>query len=118
MAKLFISYSHKDERLLKKLEAHLSSLKRMGIIEPWHDRRIGRGKHFDHEISRHLQAADIILLLVSSSFIQSNYAYDDEMRLALQRDSSGEARVIPVILRPCTWERLPFGKLLATPTDG
>ena len=80
MAKLFISYSHKDERLLKKLEAHLSSLKRMGIIEPWHDRRIGPGKHFDHEISRHLQAADIILLLVSSSFIQSNYAYDDEMR--------------------------------------
>ena len=117
MAKLFISYSHKDERLLKKLEAHLSSLKRLGIIEPWHDRRIGPGKHIDHEISRHLEAADIILLLVSSNFIQSKYAYDFEMRRALERDKAGEARVIPVILRPCNWQRLPFGKLLATPTD-
>lgn len=118
MAKLFISYSHKDEQLLKKLEGHLSSLKRLGIIETWHDRRIEPGKHFDHEISGHLEAADIILLLVSSSFIQSKYAYDIEMQRALERERSGEARVIPVILRPCNWQRLPFGKLLVTPRDG
>lgn len=46
MAKLFFSYSHKDEDLRDELEVHLSALKREGIIELWHDRRIGAGKDF------------------------------------------------------------------------
>lgn len=38
--------------------------------------------------------------------------------MGMERHESGEARIIPVILRPCLWHDLPFGKLLATPTDG
>lgn len=40
------------------------------------------------------------------------------MQRALARHEAGEAIVIPVILRPCDWHGTPFGKLLATPTDG
>ena len=36
----------------------------------------------------------------------------------MERHERGEARVIPVILRPCDWHGAPFGKLMAVPPDG
>jgi hypothetical protein len=118
MAKLFFSYSHKDEDLRNELEIHLTMLKRQGFIETWHDRRIDVGDVVDNKISKELDQADIILLLVSPYFLASNYCYDIEMHRALERHSSGEAHVIPVILHPCDWHPAPFGKLLAAPADG
>ena len=118
MIKLFFSYSHKDEAMRDELEIHLAGLKRQGVIETWHDRRIGAGKDFNSEISEHLESAQIILLLVSPYFIASDYCYDVEMTRALERNNSGEARIIPIILHPCDWHSLPFGKLVAVPKDG
>lgn len=118
MAKLFFSYSHRDESLRDELQIHLTSLQRQNIIESWHDRRIGAGQEIDNEISKHLEDAQIILLLVSPYFIASNYCYDVEMKRAMEKHDAGEARVIPVILEPSNWHSLPFGKLLAVPTDG
>jgi hypothetical protein len=118
MANLFISYSHKDEPLRDELEVHLAMLKREGAIEVWHDRRINAGDEFDASISGNLEAADVILLLVSPDFLASRYCYDVEVGRAMERHQSGAARVVPVILRPCDWHRTPFAKLLAAPRDG
>ncbi|RII25147.1 MAG: hypothetical protein CXR31_14755 [Geobacter sp.] len=118
MAKVFFSYSHADESLRDELEKHLSILKRQGLIETWHDRRIGAGGDFSHEISSHLEDAEIILLLVSADFLASDYCYDIEMKRAMDRHERGEAVVIPVILRPCSWHGAPFGKILAATKDG
>ena len=118
MVTLFFSYSHRDEELRNELEIHLSALKRQGLIDTWHDRRIGAGDIIDHVISENLESADIILLLVSPYFIASDYCYDVELTRSLERHHSGEARVIPVILHPCDWRPLPFGTLLAVPKDG
>ena len=118
MAILFFSYSHRDEALRDELEVHLSVLKRQGIIETWHDRRIGAGEEFNRAISRNLEEADIILLLVSSDFLASDYSYDIELQRAMERHERQEAIVLPVILRHCDWEQAPFGKLLAVPRDG
>ena len=118
MSRLFFSYSHADEALRDQLEKQLEMLKRQGIIEPWHDRRIGAGAEIDGAISEQLELADIILLLISPDFLASKYCYDREMQRALERHRTGEATVIPVILRACDWQNAPFGTLLATPTDG
>jgi hypothetical protein len=118
MARVFISYSHRDEDLRNELEIHLAALKRQGIVETWHDRRITAGEDFEDEISENLEKADIVLLLVSPYFIASDYCYGVEMTRAMERHESREARVIPVILHPCYWQGLPFGRLLAMPTDG
>lgn len=115
---LFFSYSHADEALRDQLEKQLTMLKRQGVIETWHDRRITAGEVVDHAISEQLEAADIILLLISPDFLASSYCYDREMLRALERHKAGKAVVIPVILRACEWHGAPFGKLLATPTDG
>lgn len=118
MAVLFFSYSHKDEALRDKLEVHLAMLKRQGILETWHDRRIVAGDEFAGQIGEELERADIILLLVSPDFLASDYCYDIEMTRAMERQEAGEARVIPVMLRPCDWHDAPFGKLNAAPKDG
>lgn len=118
MASVFFSYSHADEALRDQVEKQLALLKRQGLIETWHDRRIGAGTDFSKEIDDHVETDDIILLLVSADFLDSDYCYDREMRRALERQEAGEAVVIPVILRPCEWQHAPFGKLNAVPPDG
>ncbi len=115
---LFFSYSHKDEAARNELEVHLSMLRREGLIDAWHDRRIGAGQDLQSIISEKLESADIILLLVSPYFLASDYCYEIEMTRALERHASGEARVIPIILEPCDWLKSPIGKLRATPLDG
>lgn len=117
-ASVFFSYSHKDEELRDQIETQLSLLKRQGVIETWHDRRIGPGDDFSGAISQHVEKDDIILLLVSADFLASDYCYEIEMTRALKRQQAGTAIVIPVILRACDWHGAPFGKLLATPPDG
>ena len=108
MANLFFSYTHKDEDLRNQLETHLAALKRQGLISAWHDRRIMAGHDFGKVIDANLDSADVILLLVSPDFIASDYCYEREMARAMERQTNGEARVIPVILRPCDWHDLPF----------
>lgn len=118
MSSLFFSYSHADEALRDELEVHLSMLKRQGVIDTWHDRRIPPGKDIDRTIDINLENADIILLLISPNFIASDYCYAQEMTRAMERHGEGRAVVIPVILRPCDWHDAPFGRLRATPRDG
>lgn len=118
MPRVFFSYSHADEDLRDQLEKQLAILKRLGLLETWHDRRIGAGNDFAGEIDNNLEASEIILLLVSADFLASDYCYDVEMKRALERHAQGQAIVIPVILRSCLWHQAPFGKLLATPRDG
>jgi TIR domain len=118
MVSVFFSYAHADEALRDRLELHLSMLKRQGTIDVWHDRRIVPGQPFDDAIASELERADLILLLVSPDFLASDYCYDREMVRAMARHAAGEAKVLPVILRPCDWHGAPFGKLLATPQDG
>src|ERR1700722_15784447 len=118
MTTLFFSYAHTDEGLRDRLERHLAMLKRQGFIDVWHDRRIGPGGDFGAAITPELERADLILLLVSPDFLASEYCYEREMIRAMERQAAGETKVLPVILRPCDWHDAPFGRLLATPTDG
>ena len=112
-----LSYAHRDERLREELDKHLSPLRRSALIETWHDRKIPPGVELDAEIDQHLASADLVLLLISPDFINSDYCYRREMRVALQRHAKGLARIIPIILRPVDWMRTPIGRLLATPRD-
>ncbi|MBI3843252.1 MAG: toll/interleukin-1 receptor domain-containing protein [Planctomycetes bacterium] len=118
MLNVFFAYSHRDEDLRDELDVHLAQLKRSKIIGTFHDRKIGAGKELDKGISEFLEPADIILLLISPYFLASDYCYEIELKRAMEKHEAGEARVIPVILRPCDWKSAPFGKLLAVPRDG
>jgi internalin A len=118
-ARVFVSYSHRDERQLNELKTHLSPLERLNLIETWYDRRIVAGEDFGRKINENIDGADIILLLISADFIASEYCYGIEMKRALERHANGEARVVPVIVRDVDWKVIPeLSKLTAVPKDG
>src|SRR5713226_99690 len=114
--KIFFCYAHEDEALLNKLKTHLRPLQRQGLIDVWYDRDIRAGTDWEQQIKAQLNTAQIILLLVSPDFMDSDYCYGIEMQRALERHKRGEARVIPVIIRPVYWQGV-LGKLQALPTD-
>lgn len=114
---LFCSYAHEDEVWLRRLEVHLSLLKRQGLISLWHDRLISAGTDWTRAIDTHLETASIILLLVSADFFASDYCYGVEMKRALERQEAGEARVIPIVVRSVNWKDAPIAHLQMLPTD-
>ena len=116
--RLFYSYSHRDEKFRERLEVHLAALRRQELIAEWHDHRITAGREWKNEIDDNLDAADVILLLVSPDFLASDYAYNKEFKRALERHKSGKARIVPIILRYSDWQETPIGELQALPPEG
>lgn len=114
---IFCSFARADAPFLAQLELHLSMLQREGSISTWHKHQIIAGSNSQAEVDQHLNTASLILLLISSNFLASDYCYGTEMQRALQRYEAGEAVVIPLLLRPCDWQSAPFATLQMLPTE-
>lgn len=99
--KTVICYAREDKMFREELERHLSNLRRQQFIISWSDREIAPGAEWRKEIGTQLNAADLILLLISADFMSSEYGYSVEMQQALQRHNAGLARVIPIFFTPC-----------------
>jgi len=115
--KVFISYSHKDESHKDELDEHLSMLKRNHVIDAWHDRKIIAGHDWSKEISKHLESSELILFLISPSFLASDYCFQVEMMRAIQMHDEGKAQLIPIIIRPCDWGQCELSRFQAVPKD-
>jgi O-acetyl-ADP-ribose deacetylase (regulator of RNase III) len=115
---VFVSYAREDERLRDKLSDHLGGLRTGGYISQWNDGQIVPGQEWAPEIIRRLDEADIILMLVTSSFLGSEYIGRVELARALERHRRGEVIVIPVILKPADWQSAGLEGLQALPKDG
>lgn len=114
----FVSYSHADAKLKTELLKHLAPLEKLKLVSHWDDGEIKAGDPWEKAIADKLASAKLVLLLISSDFIASEYCYDKELTVALKRDKAKTARVLPIILRPCLWQDLSFGKLQAAPHEG
>ncbi len=115
---IFVSYAHEDEALRDRLAKQLREWERQEVIRIWHDRNISAGREWEQDIDEHLKAAQIILLLISPDFMNSDYCNSFELQRAMEKHEAGAARVIPVLLRPAPWEDAPFGKLQVLPKNG
>ena len=111
----FISYASEDDAHRIALEKYLRLFQRQGLLDTWSDRKILPGGNWGEEIDEALERADLILALVSVDFLASDYCYNVEMERALARHGSGEARLVPIIVRVCEWQTSPLGKLQALP---
>ncbi len=112
---IFCCYAHEDELLLKQLKNRLMPWHRQGLVTLWADTDIDLGSDREEEKDKHLNTAQIILLLISPDFMASDDCYDKEMTRAMERHEKGEARVIPILLRPTSWQDAPFSKLQVLP---
>lgn len=119
---LFYSYAHEDDALRLELCRHLKILERRRLVAQWTDREIQAGEDWNRRISDELQMADLVLLLVSTDFINSDYIFGRELTVAMQRHAAGVATVVPILVRAVNIESedddaFPFMKLQGLPTD-
>lgn len=115
--KAFISYSHADELALKTFVKHLAMLKREKILSEWFDQQILVGGKIDAEISRNLESCELFIPIVSPDFLASNYCYEREMTVAIEREESGKLQIVPVVVQPCDWLSSPLQRYKALPKD-
>jgi hypothetical protein len=116
--KLFISYSHVDEKDIDAFIKHITPLKTKGLIETYYDRKILGGKNFQDKIDNKLEDADIICLFISANFLSSNACMEEKSN-ALELMKKKGISVVPIILSPCGWlDDSDIFSLLALPTDG
>lgn len=115
--RLFYSYAREDKLLRDRLEIHCSWLKRKFQVTSWNDSEIIPGEDWERAIEAHLEAANLILLLISPDFLASDYCFGKEMQRALARHKEGTCRVVPILLRPTYWQGAPFSSLKLLPTN-
>ena len=117
---IYTAYAHDDERFFKKIKEQLDILHRQGWPISRHESEIIYSTVWQR--SNHLATANLILLLVSTTFLNSDFCYCDQMYLAVERHRTDNlCYVIPIILHPLhplLLERTPFGKLDFLPTNG
>lgn len=116
--KVFVSYAHDDSEMLREMQEMLKMLQRNNVIDIWTDKEILPGQNWNKDVNDSLVNADIILLLLSSSFLNSDYIWHNEMQIALKNSKEGKAIAIPVILRPCLWKEVEgLAQLQALPMN-
>jgi hypothetical protein len=115
---LFLSYSHSDERWAERLRDHLSALRQEELVQDWYDRDILPGEHWEDAIAAELDRANVVIPIISASFLASEYCTGVEMTRAFEMHERGDTFIVPVILRAVDWEKTSFGGLQALPRDG
>src|SRR3989442_12422506 len=115
--RVFCSFAPEDADLCIQFHDQLRPLEREGMLTLWHQRLITAGTDWTKAVDEQLAGASIILLLISPAFFASDYSYGIEMRRAMQRHEAGEARVIPILIRPVDWQQAPFSHLSVLPTN-
>lgn len=116
-ARIFVSYSHRDEEHKDRLLIHLKLMERQKLIAPWDDRQIVPAEDWEPPILSHLENADLILLLISTDFLVSDFCWHQELTGAMERHHAGTAKVLPIFVDHCDWKGAPFGKLQGVPQD-
>lgn len=106
-----------DGPLLAQWEKHLLPLQQTGRITFWSEQHIPLGGRRAEQITQHLEQANIIILLLSADFFADQACYY-LMERALQRFQGGRTHVIPLLLRPVSWQITPIGDLFYLPTNG
>lgn len=106
-----------DLPMLTRLDRQLSTLKSNDWIECWHESNIAPGSEKVSTVQMQINAADVILLLISADFMASDWCFR-QTQWALDRYNNGQVVVIPIILRPVDWYTSILGKLRALPKNG
>ena len=110
---IFISYSHSDIQWLDRLTLVLAPLVRGRQIDLWDDRRIPPGAQWRSEINEALYAADVAVLLVSASFLASDFINQIELPSILEQWRAGQLSVVWVSVSPALYEVTPLNEIQA-----
>jgi hypothetical protein len=99
-AEVFIFHAPEDGEQVKKLETHLTLLRRRGMIKEFSARSLNAGAAEKDVIDAHIETAEIFLAIASPSFVASDQFDGAAWKRALERVARNEAVMITAYLRP------------------
>lgn len=108
--RLFVSYSHRDEKWLRRLQVHLAPLLRQRPLDVWEDTRLEAGDEWRVEIQRAIQGAAVAVLLVSPDFLASDFIDKDELPPILARADAGKLRIMWLAVSHSLYKKTAIAK--------
>lgn len=115
---IFIAADAEDKDFLADIKNHFAPLSRNGDISLWEESLVQAGEDFEAVQTAQLNAADIVLCLVSADFMATKIG-SPLLQTAFTRMNKQEILLVPVIVRACSWELEPsFQGLKVLPQDG
>lgn len=116
---IFICYSKSNLTQRKRLESELKILKNQGLLSGhWHDRMLDPGDKWDGTIQSNLATADVVIILVSSAALATDYITEHEIPTAMDLHRAGKTTLVPIILESCLWQTTLLRELNALPEKG
>lgn len=107
-AKVFVSYSHDDVRWKHEISKQLEVLEKENLLELWCDTDIGPGEDWHEVIDRSLQAAKAAILVISASFLTSDFILDEEVPRLLDQNHQEGMELIPILVSDCDWQAVKW----------
>jgi tetratricopeptide (TPR) repeat protein len=105
--KITYLHHHEDNNVRKELRKHLVYLEREGFIEEILEVRAGASRE---EEKRRLEAAQIIIPLISSNFASETPYEQPEMEVLVQKRFEEHALIWPILVKSFSWARSPYYK--------
>lgn len=106
-------FAPEDKEHLKDMNQHLAPLRRQGSLDYWDKTRLSPGRSVSEETQARLKAADIVVLLVSASFMA-----DDDCQRWLQWAEQEKKELFPIRVRPVNLANTRLSQLQIAPSDG
>ncbi|MEO5644145.1 MAG: hypothetical protein ABIQ40_04280 [Bacteroidia bacterium] len=114
---VFISYMHRDEIYKNELKEHLIGLVKVGVIKKLTEKVVLDNYNLEPSINQYLKEANIVLFLVSSAFISSNYTSNTEILNVIEKHNKKIIIIVPIIARSCDFSSLPLFNYEVLPKD-
>ena len=113
VVRVFVSYARDDRRWLDpdyrfSLISFLMESLRRHKVAFWFDKELKPGDEFKRHIESQIDQSQIALLIVSQSFLNSEFIETREMPRIAERARLGKMIVVPVLVEPCDWSEYPF----------
>lgn len=115
--RIFVSYSHKDEAHRVAFHEAVDVLHRRNLVSEWFDGKIVPGKAFEPELFHQLSRAEIAVLLLSPSYVASEFCWGRELKAALEQREHRDMRVVGVLVRPVHLEGTEICRHKLLPKD-
>jgi serine/threonine protein kinase len=115
---IFVSYSHKDEKWLRKLESFLKPFIREHRLALWSDRKLAAGSKWRAEIEAAVNSARVAVFLVSPQFLASDFIVENELAPLLAAAKSRRLKILWIAVSASLYEKSPLAQFQAINDPG